>query len=98
VFTLLALVLEREPLQIAFRGLHSGDRLLRGTALEYLDVVLPPSIHAVLWPHLEPSAVHRSAAPAPARDREQVLADLLHSNQSIELSLEALRRQRSPGA
>ncbi len=35
VFRLLSLVLPREPLQIAFRSLHSEDRRLRGTALEY---------------------------------------------------------------
>ena len=37
VFTLLSLVLPREPLQIAFRGLHSQDRMLRGLALEFLE-------------------------------------------------------------
>jgi HEAT repeat protein len=34
VFTLLALFLPRQPLQIAFRGLHVNDPHLRGTALE----------------------------------------------------------------
>jgi HEAT repeat protein len=33
VFTLLALALPRQPLRIAFRGLHTDDPLLRGTAL-----------------------------------------------------------------
>ncbi|MEO6463163.1 MAG: hypothetical protein ABIP29_08820 [Candidatus Eisenbacteria bacterium] len=93
VFTLLSLVLEREPLRIAFRGLFSGDRQLRGTALEYLDLVLPPSVHAVLWPYLEPERA-RPRTPAQPRDREQVLGDLLRSNRSIEISLDALRRQR----
>ena len=40
VFTLLALVLPTEPLRIAFRGLHTDDEGLRGTALEYLESVL----------------------------------------------------------
>ena len=44
VFTLLSLVLPAEPLQIAFRGLHTDDPNLRGTALEYLEGVLPPAI------------------------------------------------------
>ncbi|HEY7513986.1 MAG TPA: hypothetical protein VIC87_05890, partial [Vicinamibacteria bacterium] len=39
-FTLLALVLEREPLRIALHAFDSGDRRLRGTALEYLENVL----------------------------------------------------------
>ena len=53
VFTLLALVLPREPLQIAFRSLQTDDQQLQGTALEYLDGMLPPRIRERLWPFLE---------------------------------------------
>ena len=53
VFTMLSLVLPPEPLQIALRGLHAGDENLRGTALEYLESVLPPTIREPLWPFLE---------------------------------------------
>ena len=53
MFTLLTLVLPAQPLQIAFRNLHSEDVHLRGTALEYLDAVLPARIRDLLWPHLE---------------------------------------------
>jgi ATP:ADP antiporter, AAA family len=53
VFTLLALVLPSDPVQVAFRGLHAEDENLRGTALEYLDGVLPPEIRNRLWPSLE---------------------------------------------
>ena len=95
VFTLLSLVLDPEPLRIAFRGLLSGDRLQRGTALEYLDVVLPPSVHAVLWPHLEPERRRRAPA-SPARDRSAVLADLLRSHASIEIDAAALRERIRP--
>ena len=52
VFMLLSLVLPREPLRIAFRGLQTSDRRLRGTALEYLEGVLPPPIRQRLWPFL----------------------------------------------
>ncbi|HET7746577.1 MAG TPA: hypothetical protein VFM29_04695, partial [Vicinamibacteria bacterium] len=41
VFALLGLVLEKEALQTALRALRRGDLHLRGTALEYLDNVLP---------------------------------------------------------
>jgi hypothetical protein len=44
VFTLLSLVVEREPLQIAHRALVGGDAGLRGTALEYLENVLPEDV------------------------------------------------------
>ena len=53
VFTLLSLVLPAEPVQLAFRGLQTDDANLRGTALEYLDGVLPPAIRQRLWPSLE---------------------------------------------
>lgn len=38
---LLSAVLEREPLQLAYRALRSGEPGLRGTALEYFENVLP---------------------------------------------------------
>ena len=66
VFTLLALVLPAEPLLIAFRGLQTDNQHLRGTALEYLEGVLPPPIRASLWPYLEDPA-HRSGEDAAAR-------------------------------
>jgi len=50
VFSLLSLVLPREPLQIAYRGLQSNDRRLRGTALEYLEGTLPPHLRAGVLP------------------------------------------------
>ena len=49
----LSLVLPADPVQAALRGLHADDENLRGTALEYLDGVLPPAIRARLWPSLE---------------------------------------------
>ncbi len=89
VFTLLSLVLPAEPLQIAYRGLHSADQNLRGTALEYLESVLPPAIRERLWPYLEdPRPANR-----PVRAREEILADLVRSNESIMMNLEALKRQ-----
>jgi hypothetical protein len=48
IFALLATFLPREPLTVAFNGLRSSDRALRGVAHEYLDSVLPPHITARL--------------------------------------------------
>ena len=92
-FTLLSLVLPREPLKIAFRGLFAGDPQLRGTSLEYLELVLPADVREALWPHLDPASVRAGAPRPPARDRERVLADLVRSDPSIEINLAALRRQ-----
>ncbi len=89
-FTLLSLVLRPEPLRIAFRGLHTDDANLRGTALEYLEGVLPPAIRERLWPFLEDS---RPAARRTVRQRDEILADLLQSNASITLNLKELQRR-----
>jgi hypothetical protein len=90
VFTVLALVLPRQPLKIAFRGLHTSDRQLRGTALEYLETSLPDDIRKALWPFLEDLRSRRSSQ----KTAEQVLGDLLASNQSIAVNLEALRKKK----
>lgn len=84
-FTLLSLVLPSEPLRIAFRGLHTGDESLRGTALEYVESVLPGPVRDALWPYLEPE---RTAA-TPHRSREEILEVLMRSSASIELKLAA---------
>ena len=65
VFALLSTILPTEPLRIAYRGLHTDDSGLRGTALEYLETVLPKEIRDALWPfigdgRLQPSPVARS--------------------------------------
>jgi hypothetical protein len=75
VFVLLALVLDREPLQLAYRALGSDNPAARGTALEYLDNVLPPAVREQLWPLLGERPA-RSAAPRP---RQQIVDDLSRS-------------------
>jgi hypothetical protein len=84
VFTILSLALPKEPLKIAFRGLHTDNRDLKGTALEYLETILPEAIRKSLWPFLEDD---RKAIIEKSQSREEILAELMHSNQSIELNL-----------
>jgi HEAT repeat protein len=93
VFTLLALALPRQPLRIAFRGLHTDDPLLRGTALEYLESSLPPEIRRPLWPYLEDNRPKRPGSARPASD---ALHALLQSSESIVLRLEDLKRMQKP--
>jgi AAA family ATP:ADP antiporter len=52
VFALLGLALEPEPVAIAYRALRATEPGLRGTALEYLEVSLPPDIRELLVPLL----------------------------------------------
>ena len=62
------------------RSLHAGDRYLRGTALEYLEGVLPVSIRQRLWPFLVYQRVRPSAQP-----HDEIIADLLRSSASVTL-------------
>jgi AAA family ATP:ADP antiporter len=94
VFVLLSLVLPAIPLQIAYRGLHTTDPGLRGTALEYLEGVLPPDIRHRLWPFLGTNPPVNIGA----RGRDEILADLLRSNDSIVMNLQELRRRRGAGS
>lgn len=88
VFTLLALVLPRDPVEQALGGLEGDDAIRRGLALEYLESVLPPAVRAKLWPFLERESVARPAAPP--RPIEQILA----AHESMVISVEELRRLR----
>jgi AAA family ATP:ADP antiporter len=75
VFTILSLALEREPLEIALRAVRGGDEGLRGTALEYLDHVLPAAIRDGIWPAL--GAVRPAASGRPS---EEIRDELLRSS------------------
>lgn len=66
VFSILALVFEREPMRLALIALSGDDENLRGTALEYLDEVLPSDVKAALWPYVSPA---KSKEPTRAADR-----------------------------
>jgi len=72
VFSILALVLDRESIRIAFKALHQEDERLRGTALEYLETVLPDEIRDAVWPFLGEARPMR-----PARPASEILADLV---------------------
>jgi hypothetical protein len=53
IFTVLGLALPAEPLRIALHAVQTDDAELRGTALEYLESILPADVRAQLWPFLE---------------------------------------------
>ena len=66
VFRVLGLVLPAEPLRIALHAMQVDDPTLRGTALEYLESILPPDVRAQLWPFLETDEPELTAAVAAA--------------------------------
>jgi hypothetical protein len=72
VFSLLAAVLPREPLQVALRGISSPHPGLRGLALEYLESVLPPPVLARLWQLVDVPAEKRPDRMSPELALEQL--------------------------
>jgi len=90
LFTLLSLALPAESVRLAFHGLHTDDRHLRGTALEYLETVVPAQVWSRLWPFLnegEELARDRSKSP------DQIMQELMASQHSIGLALAQVRRE-----
>ena len=89
VFNLLALALEREPVRIAAKAFTTDDTYVRGTALEYLETVLPAHLFSALG-----SLVAAPGSPAnrrrPAGD---VRADLIRAGTTMTVSLDDIRRQ-----
>ncbi len=76
VFALLSLAFEREPMRLSLRALASDDPSLRGTALEYLENVLPDWIREPLWPYV---GDHRPTRSVTTRPKGELVADLLRS-------------------
>lgn len=88
VFSILSLALEKEPLDIALRALRAGDPALRGTALEYLENILPDAVRKGLWPQLGlPERL-----PPSGRSTEEVRDDLLRSTAAASLRRSSRRR------
>lgn len=81
VFTLLSLILPSRPLRIALMGIYAGDGHFRGTALEYLEHVLPEAIRVKLLAFLEVSKKQMERD----RSREEILEDLFRTHDSIIL-------------
>jgi len=90
VFTLLSLVYPKEAVRLAFRGLHAGDPMARGTALEYVESILPPDIWGSLRTFLDDDRPAK-----PPRPSETVLLDLVKAQESIEVRLAAMRSDRA---
>jgi hypothetical protein len=93
VFTLLSLALEPEPLRIAWAALRGHDRALRGTALEYLDTVLPGDVFGPL----RERCGGRAEAAAHRRSIEQVAADLRASSVNLKLDRPPWGREDGEG-
>lgn len=92
---LLATTLDREPLILAAKALRTEDPSLRGTALEYLDNVLPDRVREAVFTHLDVKET-RKAAP---RSHGAIIEELLKSRVKIDETVQGLRRRvHGPGA
>jgi hypothetical protein len=76
VFTLLGLTLDREALDLALRALSGADEKLRGTALEYLEHVVPEPVRGEIWSYLREGY---SPGPGSRRSPTEIVAELKRS-------------------
>jgi ATP:ADP antiporter, AAA family len=68
IFTLLGLALDREALDLAVRALAGSDVKLRGTALEYLENVLPDTIRTELVKRLSRDLPRKPVERRPSKE------------------------------
>jgi len=85
LFSLLAVLLPRDPLKVAFRALHGSDRVFRNLALEYLEANLPGQIFRQLAELVEAPEI----SPKERRRPEEVIQELLASQESILMQLKS---------
>lgn len=88
LIAMLSLVLEREPLGLAHRALYGTDPALRGTALEYLENVLPEMLRTramSLFARVRGSQAAFEPAPPSLRRRKrrELVEELLRSRETL---------------
>lgn len=88
LFNELAILLGSAEVKICFRALNQDDARARGTALEYLQTVLPAPLRDALWPLLGEESSLPSVRPA-----GEVLADLARA---IELTSDPPQKIAKP--
>jgi hypothetical protein len=73
VFTMIGLHVARDQLQMAYGALHEDDARQRGTALEYLQTILPADFRDAVWPFVDQLATQRP------RSARTILAELIRT-------------------
>ena len=94
LFTLLALLLPADAVRIAFRALHTDDRLLQGTAFEYLESATPALTRHLLLPLLEVDAQKRRRSRAAGGELANLLATRARVNETLKLDPRAMESRR----
>ncbi len=83
VFSLLAVILPREPLTAAYHGIHQSDKSFRALAFEYLENTLPQDVRQRLWALIEETPVTTGA------EIKHVEAELLRVNATLKFARDA---------
>lgn len=73
IFHLFGAIYDPEPLELCLQALKSNDRGLQGTALEYLENLLPVPV----WKHLQPVLSSDTQTRGPRRTLQQSAKELL---------------------
>ena len=79
LFHLFGAIYEPEPMELSLQALHSDDRTLQGTALEYLENRLP----AHIWNLLQPSLSGTQKTAGPKRSLQHSVRDLLQAASAL---------------
>ncbi len=83
-FRMLALVLDAEPVLIAFRGIQGESERFISVSLEYLEHVLPADIRKRLWPFIgDLSEFQRRKR---SRSLDEVMAELMDNRSTLVFS------------
>jgi ATP:ADP antiporter, AAA family len=80
LFALFGVCLEREAVALSLQAILGDDSRLRGTALEYLDNVLPPDVRERVWPFLRAARSER-----PKRATQAIVQELLTSSAHVRV-------------
>ena len=90
LFRILSLALDPEPLKLAQHAFQSDDPQLRGTALEYLETVLPANLLQELRPVF---GTYLTAPATRTRTAKELESELLASSAAMSIDVASLRRK-----
>lgn len=80
-FRLLAVLLDPDIVEVAFRGILANDEKLKSYSLEYLEQVLPADVRDKLWPFIgDLSAAQKEKS---ARPLEAIVSDLVKTGATL---------------
>ncbi|HET9954856.1 MAG TPA: hypothetical protein VFQ61_10145, partial [Polyangiaceae bacterium] len=87
VFTLIGLATGQQNAELVRQGLRSPDQKLRGTALEYLESLLPEGVRVAIVTALEHNTVERAehSRPEVARPETELCDELRRSLRGHEI-------------